>query len=105
MVGWLHETSFHMYRIVWESTVREVLDWETDRGNAKDSTQKDVKAIKHLFKKNPAAAATPCCKALANLPNRDQISRAVAMICTTFHPLPYLRIRIRHCPALSRSYQ
>lgn len=49
-----------MYHIIRETTVGEVLDWETEQGNAKDSTQKDVMAI---FKKNLAAAATPCRKA------------------------------------------
>ena len=32
MVGWLHKTSFHVYCIVQEATVGEVLDWETKRG-------------------------------------------------------------------------
>ena len=63
MVGWLHKTSFHVYCIVREATVGEVLYWETKRGNAKDSIQRDVTAIKHFFKKNLAAAATPCRKA------------------------------------------
>ncbi len=63
MAGWLCKTSFHMYCVVWEVTVGEVRDWVTEQGNAKDSTQKNVTAIKHFFKKNLAGAATPCRKA------------------------------------------